>query len=438
MVEHASRVFHGSYAAPDGSVREGNIHVVDGIIREIGCDCVPDIAYGDGLLMLPGFIDIHVHARQYFLPENPADKDRETYAHHALKEDYTSASRAAINGGVVAFADMPNNPNPPVDRESYDAKASLAGKECSVDCLVYAWLQKGSVAFGNVPYKMYTHDLHKKEIRDIFRALSYPAKLNGRAHYTPLVVAHCENRKVIEKDKSRPSSAETCDIETVLDYSKQFKLPVHIAHVSTAKGLEMIVAAKNSGIRVTCETTPTYLFFSSETRDLFRASDYLFMKPPLRSEADRRRLLMGLRKGEIDALATDHAPHTAADKDAGAFGIPLLDNYTNFVGWLMQEGIPMQSILNCCCVFPGLFMERYTGERFGKIEPGYVGSFTVVGRKRPEDILAEPLFTKCGWTPFAGTTFGHDYLIYAHETIVRGKPLKAALVTDYQNYQNLR
>ncbi|MBW2964789.1 amidohydrolase family protein [Candidatus Woesearchaeota archaeon] len=443
MVESGNLLIEGYYAAPDGKKVHGRILVRDGVIAAVGKEVprsfgtdVKHVLCRDDVTVLPGFIDIHVHARQYALPDDPTPKDRAVHESHLLKEDFGTASRAAINGGVVAFADMPNNPNPPVDRKSYDSKSALLRKEGMldrfiIDCLTYALLQKQSVPFGSVPYKLYTHDLHQKEIRDIFRALSVPAKLNGRAHYTPIVVAHCENKRVIEKDKSRPAAAETRDIGTILDFSKQFKIPVHIAHVSTGAGLDMIVAARGSGVKVTCETTPTYLFFSSEHRELYHARDNLFMKPPLRSEKDRRRLLKGVFAGEIDVLATDHAPHTLADKAAGAFGIPMLDNYTNFVGWLMQEGVSLESVLRMCCVNPGGFMERFTGERYGVIAPGYVGSFTVVGKKRPEEIMSEPLFTKCGWSPFENTALGHDYLLYAHETVVRGRPLKRQLL--YEN-----
>lgn len=428
----ATVLIEGNYVTPDFKVAHGQIRVVDGIIREVGAELgVADIAYQHDLTIYPGFVDIHVHAREYPLPQNPKPKDIENHERMTAKETFTTASNAAINGGVVAFGLMPNDqPNPPSGPCVYTAKQALAAKGCTIDHFVYALAEKGFEPFGDYPYKIYTHDLEKKEIRDVFSACASVAQRLDRTFYIPVVVAHCENAQVIAQEASRPVEAEARDVSLCIGYSAEYGIPVHFAHISCQKSLEFIVEAKGKGINVTCETTPTYLFFSNESRNMYQMRDWLFMKPPLRSESDRKAMLAAFVRGDIDLLATDHAPHTPADKEAGAFGIPLLDNYTNFIGWLKQEGIPLKRIVNACCVFPGRFMQHYTGERRGKIGKGYVGSFTVVGKKRPEEILLEPIMTKCGWSPFQGAVLGHKYLLYAHETIVRGVPLKSAMPND--------
>ncbi|MBW2971524.1 hypothetical protein KY359_00680, partial [Candidatus Woesearchaeota archaeon] len=115
-----------------------------------------------------------------------------------------------------------------------------------------------------------------------------------------------------------------------------------------------------------------------------------------------------------------------------AFGIPLEDHYTNVVGWLLQNRVGRDRIVKMCCEFPGKFMERYTGARFGRIEPGYVGSFTVVEEMDVGNLIdgcfTDNLQTKCGWSPFKGMVLGEGSVSFARQTIVRGKSLN---YTDY-------
>ncbi len=420
MIKKVNLLLEGNYVLPDSSLEYGQIRVVDGMIKEIGKDLgTADVVFPEHFKIYPGFIDIHVHAREYALPPDHSDEDVKQWEQVLEKEDYISVCAAAVNGGVVAFADMPNNPFPPDSPVYYSTKARVAAESCSIDHVIYALLTPKSEPFGDIPYKGYTHDISRKGIRAIFRRFASES-------YMPLLVWHCENANIISKHPDRPAEAEERDVEMILDLSAKHKIPVHIAHVSSAKSLESITSAKLSGVAVTCETTPTYLYFSRQNINSFKNRKIIRMKPPLRTEYDRQRMLDGLVTGDIDCLATDHAPHTLKDKRAGAFGIPLLDHYTNFVGWLMQNGVPRKRILETCCEFPGEFIGGYTGGRFGKIKVGYAGSFTVVEKRSVEEVMHEPLKleTKCGWSPFEGVVLGDKYVLCAAETIVRGMRMK--------------
>ncbi|MFH1064756.1 MAG: amidohydrolase family protein [Candidatus Woesearchaeota archaeon] len=420
MIQSSNMLLEGEYRLPDGSSEYGQIHVVDGLIKQIGKDIGTATAvFPENFKIYPGFIDIHVHAREYALPPSPSEDQIREQERMLDKEDYASVCAAAVNGGVVAFADMPNNPYPPKDPVSYSTKASLADYRCTIDHVLYALLTPKSEPFGNIPYKGYTHDMKRKEIRGLFRRFSCES-------YMPLLVWHCENSNIISKDPERPAEAEIYDVDKIMNLSAKFKVPVHISHVSSAKALDMIVEAKCSGVSVTCETTPSYLYFSDENLKGMKNRRMIQMKPPLRTEYDRQRMMDGLMRGDIDCLATDHAPHTVKDKKEGAFGIPLLDNYTGFVGWLLQNGILRKRILEACCEFPGKFIGRYIGDRFGKIKVGYVGSFTVVEKCYAEEVRNAPpkIETKCGWSPFEGVVLGDKYVLRAAETIVRGVRMK--------------
>jgi len=120
-------------------------------------------------------------------------------------------------------------------------------------------------------------------------------------------------------------------------------------------------------------------------------------------------LLAALRNGELDYLATDHAPHTLEEKESAKCpsGQPHLDTYGPFVTWLIVErGFTPERIAAVCCDNPGQFVNPYTGRlKFGRIEPGYTASLTVLNLERTTKITREHLKTKCGWSPFEGLTF---------------------------------
>ena len=168
------------------------------------------------------------------------------------------------------------------------------------------------------------------------------------------------------------------------------------------------MAAKQRGVRVTCEVTPHHLFF--DTSMLSGANRMsLQMNPPLRSPEDRSALIEALREGTIDFIATDHAPHTLAEKAIGASGVPLLDTYGAFAAWLIDEHrFTPQEIARVCAANPGRFVREFLppgfGNGYGQIAPGFVGSLTVLDLKTPYPVTRSSVFTKSGWSPFEGYT----------------------------------
>src|SRR5205807_8792543 len=142
--------------------------------------------------------------------------------------------------------------------------------------------------------------------------------------------------------------------------------------------LPLIRAAKDRGLKVTAEVTPHHVFFdTSQITPSNRQA--LQMNPPLRGPADRTAMLQALRDGTADYLATDHAPHTLDEKEAGISGQPHLDTYGPFVTWLIvEQGFQPRRIAEICAANPGMFVTPYRQEKFGRLLPGYVGSLTVL------------------------------------------------------------
>ncbi|MBT5022220.1 dihydroorotase [Candidatus Woesearchaeota archaeon] len=371
----------------------------------------PDYVFKKGCIY-PGFVDIHVHAR-----EDPSHSQD-------YKEDFYSASLAAINGGVVAFADMPNNPRPPTENKSYLEKQRLIDTSL-VDVLLYAGIGPNTQPLEKIrtPYKLFMGpsigNLYFENDSDIEIAIK---KYKGKH-----ISFHCESSDLLNDfkqkdshDSHRPELVEVDAISKVISLLKKYDFKANICHVSTKKGLELIIDAKENNLPITCEVTPHHLFFDLENRKAIKDYDWLLqMNPPLRSIEDRLFLLEKFKEGRIDYLASDHAPHTLDEKKKFISGVPNLDTYGNIVGWLLRNKVPIFQIIKSCCINPGSFIRKFRPDiKLGRIEKGYLASLTVLSTKHLTQINKTDLKTKCNWSPFENMSFyGSISAVF-----VRGKP----------------
>lgn len=409
----------GTLVNHDG-VSEGAVEIDTGtgLVVEVG----PKLGRSDldttGCLIFPGFGDIHIHARE------------DVSGAQSYKEDFITASAAAIHGGVTQVVDMPNNPVAPVDDERYAAKEKLTAQS-DVHVTLYAGIGPGTHPLTrHVPYKVYMGP----SVGDLFftsqsQLEEIIARYRGRN-----VSFHCEDPEVLDASKGaptheqrRPPHAEITATKFALHLIESYDLTGKLCHYSTGEGLQQIIAAKQRGLRVTCEVTPHHLFFdTSMLTDQNRMA--LQMNPPLRSREDRLALIEALRSGIVDYIATDHAPHTLEEKAVGASGVPLLDTYGAFTTWLMREhNFTAQEIARVCAFNPGRFVQEFLppgfGKGYGRIEPGYVGSVTVLDLNTPYNVTRGSVRTKCAWSPFEGFTFPGS----VRYTVLQGRAHKAAV-----------
>ncbi len=366
-----------------------------------------DLSLTSEYLIFPGFIDIHVHARE------------DVTSSQSYKEDFESAGRAAIHGGVTAIVDMPNNPRPPVDDASYAAKRQIA-RSCPVDVLLYAGIgPKTRPLSFPAPYKAYMGP----SIGDLFFQ-SEDSLREALARYRGHRVSfHAEDPELLEKNRNapvhwdrRPSLAESKAVHAAIELSKSFSITPNICHLSTADGMEHIRNARKQGLEVTCEVTPHHLFYDQDNAGNFSVPGFLQCNPPIRSRLDRIALLEAFRADEIDYLATDHAPHSLEENEKGISGVPHLDTFGSFVFWLLGEGVSLRTIRHTACERPGRFLSRFLPGLHGKIEKGFVGSLTIL-RKKPATVRRQSLRTRAGWSPFEGCQFEGQ----VSHTVVRGK-----------------
>ena len=386
-----------------------------GLILEAGQLKVPkdqvDYYFEDDCLLYAGMGDVHIHAR-----EDVSGKNN-------YKEDFLSAFEAMKNGGVTHAGDMPNNPIPPVDNATYEAKFHLAKK--AHRCLwFYAGIGPNTRPLTyKVPYKVYmgpsVGQLFFKDLKTLDETLS---------HYRGQHVSfHCEDPEILEACKNeathsekRPVIAETVATRDALMLIEKYELKGKLCHYSSDEGLKLIREARARGVNVSIEVTPQHLYFDLENL----ASDKMTafqMNPPIRHNQDREALKAALKNGEIQFLATDHAPHTAEEKAQGISGLTGLDTYAGFVTWLLQEGFSPELIAKVTAENPGdfhnQFMESWKklapdyaafGSGLGYLKPGFRANFTILKLRSPETVTPEKLKTKVHHSPFLGVTFpGH-------------------------------
>jgi len=394
-----------------------------GRIRAVGRELGPPDFETDAFV-LPGFIDSHVHARQYPRPpESLGEEAARRYAAELAKESFATAAAAALQGGVTAFLEMPNNPIPPGDEASYSRKLGLT-RRLPVTVLPVAALTPRTEPFRNVPFKLMLDARDLPHTHDSLTA----AEESLRRFRGQRVIIHCEDPDLLREAGGRaehhlrhPPEAEIAAIRWALECKEKHGFRLHVAHLSTAEGLALIREAncgKAPGERVTCEVTPHHLYFSLENLERAHASvrEFLVMNPPLRQERDRQALLEGLRDGEIDIIATDHAPHTVEEKRTRRpGGVPHLDTLGAFVGWLVAEqGFTVQQIARLLCSRPAEIWGETLGADRGRIIPGAAADLTVLDLQGKTRIPTRPgersdsgfrLRTRCGWSPFAGIAF---------------------------------
>ena len=272
-----------------------------------------DVLPAEGLIVCPGFIDLHCHLRQ------PGFEEKETIA---------TGTRAAARGGFTTICCMPNT-NPPLDnRAAIDYVKAAAAKEGVVRVLPIGCISKGRKGeelaemgeLASAGVIAYSDDGSPVRSSHLMRqALEY-----SRAFSLP-VIDHCEDTALSEDGQMNegilatqlglrgiPAAAEEIMVARDLTLARLPGARLHIAHVSTEGSVELVRRGKEKGIRVTAEVTPHHLTLTEE--EVIGYDTNAKVNPPLRTKRDIQALIQGLRENVIDAIATDHAPHTEMDK----------------------------------------------------------------------------------------------------------------------------
>ena len=360
----------------------------------------------EGLVVIPGFIDMHVHLRDFEL---------------SFKEDFHTGTSAAAAGGFTVVADMPNTKpavNTPVVLKERDR---LARREALVDYGIYYGVPERAtdltsdveaIAIGLkvfMPEEFYTEK--RPAVEDVFE---FAAK-----RYM-LVVAHAENPEFfVETDVGEIGTpeAEASAIKDFTTCASRYGFRPHVTHLSSAAGLRECLKRKEQ-LGLTVDTCPHYLLLTKT--DLLARGAVAKIKPAFKDRGDVEALLRAVREGGVDAIATDHSPHSLKEKSdprRAQAGFPGLETAVPLLLSLVERGLlNLEDLVRLCAVNPAKILGI---PRTGSIEEGNVGNLTILDLKRRERIDPERFLSKAKYSPFEGWEVKGVPI----STIVRGQPV---------------
>lgn len=368
----------------------------------------------NGKLLLPGFIDPHVHFRDPGLTQ---------------KEDFKTGSESAANGGFTTVIDMPNTIPKTNTYKALKEKIAIADKKSIVNYELQAgWntleeMEK-MISLNPISFKIFMDLENDETLEGIFKDLG---TLKKTTSYNGLVAVHCENKAIIKKEISRlkqkeenipidysyarPAKAEDESVKQAIELASANNLNLHICHLSSKKSLNL---AKSNN--VSYEFTPHHLLLDNSTYNTY--GTMIKTNPPLREAKDK------INISDIDEntiIGTDHAPHTLEDKNQGVWssspGIPGLETVVSLLLTQVNKGnldlklIPKILSKNAAKV--------YNLKNKGSISIGKDADFTVIDLKKEGKFNIENFKTKAKYSPFDG----QEYTGEAVMSIKNGKTI---------------
>lgn len=388
----------------DGCSGRMDIKIENGKIAAVGENLSGDTEINaEGLYAIPGLVDMHVHLRD---PGQTA------------KEDIFTGCCAAAAGGVTSLLAMPNT-NPTIDCGEVVRYVREKAKDAKARVYVAASITKG------LQSKEPTDLAELKEAgavglsddgRPVVNTAFLRSAMKRAPQYGMTVVAHCEDLFLAEGGKINegeisaqlgvkgiPAAAEDCGTAREIALAAAEDVPIHICHVSTATSVALIRDAKRRGVKVTAETAPHY--FSLTEKELLRRDADYRMNPPLRTEKDVQAIIEGLCDGTLDAIATDHAPHTPAEKadfeKAPNGSVGMESSLAVGITYLVKTGIlTFDELVEKMSVNPA----RILGIDAGTLRVGANADIALVDLNEEWTVDPDKLHGKSKNTPFKGMT----------------------------------
>lgn len=411
----------------DGTMRAADVLIRDGIIAAIDASSstvADDVPCYDasGKLISPGWMDMHVHFRE------PGFEHKETIA---------TGARAAVAGGFTAVACMPNT-NPPIHTRDVVEFVLERAEETPIDVHPIACVSKeragqelaelgdladgGAVAFSDDGSPVQHAGLMR-------RSLEYSAMLDRPVinHMEELSLnpdGHMHEGPVSSRlgMPGIPGLAEEVMIARDVELAGFTDGHVHVAHISTARSVELVHRAKARGIPVTAEVCPHHFTLTDEAVETSGFDGNTKMHPPLRSAADVEAMKEGLADGTIDAICTDHAPHAPHEKDAeflrAPFGILGLETAWGLVGreLIADDHLSVVDAVRMLTVAP----RRILGLDVPEIREEEPACLTVFDAETEWTFTDEDIASKSRNTPFVGETLvGKPWAVYTKGQFIR-------------------
>lgn len=392
----------------------------------------------EGLYLIPGIIDEHVHFREPGLTQ---------------KADICSESRAAVAGGVTSFMDMPNTNPQTTTQELLQQKFDLAAQKSAANYSFYLGATNDNIdeILKTDPKKVCGIKLFMGSSTGNMLVNEDDALIRLFNEAPCLIAAHCEDEQIIHENtvccKDLESkgevvvdagihpfvrTTEACYKSTskAVDMATKFGARLHVLHISTKSELTLFrndIPLKDK--KITAETCPHYLIFCD--KDYEEKGFAIKCNPAIKMASDREILRKAIVDGHIDTVGTDHAPHLWHEKFTDSYftaksGFPSIQNSLDIMLNLYHEGIvSLPQIVKLMCHNPA---ELYQIKQRGFIREGYYADLVLVDISHEKRIANADMLYKCGWTPYDGMsakskvthTFVNGNLVY-HDGIVEDK-----------------
>lgn len=398
-----------------------DVLIEDGVIKEIGNnleDGNAEVLDRTDHILTPGLVDVHVHLR------DPGFE---------YKETIESGTKAAAHGGFTGVCSMPNT-NPTCDNASV-IDYVLSSAEKAHHCRIYpsgsctlglkgdalseigTMVEHGAVAF--------TDDGRGIQSAGVMRRVMDYVKM-----FDKVVMSHCQDESLVGTGQVNegvvstrlglagwPAAGEEIQIQRDIALSELTGCPIHIQHLTTRRGIELVREGKNRGVAVTCEVTPHHFILNEDDLD----SNYntnLKMNPPLRTKDDNEALIEAIKDGTVDCIVTDHAPHAQHEKmrefELAPFGMTGIETSLGCVlTYLVRKGhIDYNRMIELMAINPRTIL-RVSQVR---LEPGSVADLTIFDPNYEWVVNADDMCSKSKNSGFLGYTLVGK----ATDTIVGG------------------
>ena len=406
-------VLRNAVVVNEGRRVEADVAIRGGRIERVGNGGAPsgareiDLA---GAWLLPGMIDDQAHYRE------PGFEHKGTIA---------TESRAAVAGGITSYMEMPNCVPQTIDMPRLRDKHARAAERSMANYAFYLGATNDNLE------AVKSVDVHLACGVKVFMGASTgnmlvddERALEGIFRGSPLVIAtHCEDTPTILANEARARerfgdaipmrehprirSAEACHKSSTLavELARRHGSRLHVLHLTTARELALFTPGPLAGKRITAEVCVHHLFFNDTWYAPLGA--YVKCNPAIKTRADQAALAQAVRDDRIDIIATDHAPHTKAEK-AGNYtnapaGLPLAQHVLLMLVDAVQSGdLTIERVVQKTAHAPA---QRFEVAERGFVREGYWADLVVVNPQAVTAVDEEPIYAKCGWTPFRGFTF---------------------------------
>lgn len=398
----------------EGRRMHGDVRLHAGRIEQVGgaLDARPGerVLDAQGRWLLPGMIDDQVHFREPGLEQ---------------KADIASESRACLAGGITSFMEMPNTRPPTVDAAALADKYRRGAERSRVNHAFYFGATNDNLA------EIRALDPRATPGLKVFMGASTgnmlvddPDTLDAIFRDAPVpIITHCEDTPMIAANEARAAerwgedippeqhplirSREACIKSTrlALSLARRHGTRLHVLHVSTAEECALFEPGPVAGKRITAETCVHFLHFCDA--DYARLGHRIKCNPAIKTAADRAAITRALAEGRLDVLATDHAPHLASEKaqpyPRAPSGLPLVQYALQCALERVFDGaLSLERVVEAVSHAPATLFD--VRER-GYLREGYHADLVLVDPRRPHTVEAGEVLSKCGWSPFEGTTF---------------------------------